>query len=193
MMECNFLKYFRAAISRNSFGRLLLGGFLFHVSNCPDVLEKLFWKIWEISEEIVCWGMYFFNFSEQNHSTTDSFLRICEMFKNSCFKERFRTATSENVWRSCRSLNKNSSCSSNTLTGRGSVNKVTQSLKSVLPWRYLHGITTSFCIIKTLARKKLISNTPKIEVAQTSLICTYYLNHSLLGYAKNFMSQVPVS
>ena len=137
--------------------------------------------------------MYFFNFSEQNHSATDNFLRICEMFQNSCFKERFRTATSENIWESCFSLNKYSSCSSSTLTGRNSVNKVTHFLTSVLPWRYLHVITTSFCIMKTFARKNFVSNTSKIELAQTSLICIYYLNHSLLGYAKNFMSQVPVS
>ena len=55
---------------------------------------------------------------EQKHSTTDGFLRICEMFQNSCFKERFRMAASENIWESCRSLNKNADCSSSTLTGR---------------------------------------------------------------------------
>ena len=37
----------------------------------------------------------------------------------------------------------------------------------------------------TFAQKNFISNTSKIEVAQPSLICTYYLNHSLFGYAKN--------
>ena len=46
----------------------------------PKVLEKLLWKIREISEELVRWGIYIFNFSEQKHSTTDDFLRICEMF-----------------------------------------------------------------------------------------------------------------
>ena len=41
----NFLKYFRKATSRNSFGRLLLEGFLFHGSNHRKVLEKLLSKI----------------------------------------------------------------------------------------------------------------------------------------------------
>ena len=41
----NFFKYFRTAISRNSFGRLFLEGFLFHRSNSRKVLEKLLSKI----------------------------------------------------------------------------------------------------------------------------------------------------
>ena len=45
-------------------------------SSRPKVLEKLLWKIWEISEENVRWDIHFFIFSEQNHSTTRSFLRI---------------------------------------------------------------------------------------------------------------------
>ena len=44
----------------------------------------------------------------------------------------------------------------------------------------------SFGIMTTFARK----NTSKIEVARTSLIFTYYLNHSLFGYAKKCMSQL---
>ena len=42
----------------------------------PKVLEKLLWKFWEVSEENVRWGIYFFIFNEQNHSSTDGFLRI---------------------------------------------------------------------------------------------------------------------
>ena len=52
-----------------------LKGF-FHGSSRPKVLEKLHWKIWEISEENVRCDVYFFISSEQNHSTTYSFLRI---------------------------------------------------------------------------------------------------------------------
>ena len=36
-----FLKYFRTAVSQNSFGPLLLEPFLFHGSSRPKVLEKL--------------------------------------------------------------------------------------------------------------------------------------------------------
>ena len=43
----------------------LLEGFLFHGSNRPKKLGKL-----------LCQGIYFFNFSEQNNSTTDGFLTV---------------------------------------------------------------------------------------------------------------------
>ena len=42
--------------------------------------------------------------------------------------------------------------------------------------------TTSFGIMTTLLYKNVISNASKIEVTQTSFMCTYYLNHSLFGY-----------
>ena len=38
--------------------------------------------------------------------------------------------------------------------------------------------------MSTFARKKFISNTSKIEVARTSLMCTYDLNHYFFDYAK---------
>ena len=53
----------------------LFQGFLFHGTNRRKVFEKRLSKLWEISEEIVRWGI-FFNFSVENHSTTDDFLRI---------------------------------------------------------------------------------------------------------------------
>ena len=68
----------------------------FHGSSRPKVLEKLLWKIWEISEENVLLDIYFFIFSEQNHSTTHSFLRIlydvleqlfCRTLPDGCFWE----------------------------------------------------------------------------------------------------------
>ena len=60
-------------------GTLSDGCFLkvfFHGSSRPKVLEKLLWKIWEISEENVRSDIYFLFFSEQNRSTTHGFLRI---------------------------------------------------------------------------------------------------------------------
>ena len=74
----------------------------------------------------------------------------------------------------CGSLNKIKGCSSSTLIERESVNKVIHLLTNVLSRAY--------------ASFSYISNTSKIEVARTSLICTYHLNHSLFGYAKNCMS-----
>ena len=72
-----------------------------------------------------------------NKNTTDGFLRICEMFQNSCFKERFRTAASENIWERCRTLNKNVGCRSSTLTERDLVNKIIHLLASVLKRAFL--------------------------------------------------------
>ena len=53
----------------------LLEGFLFYGSNRPKVLGKL-----------LCKGICFFNFSEQNNSTTDGFLTIFEMFRNAVLR-----------------------------------------------------------------------------------------------------------
>ena len=71
-------------------------------------------------------GVYiFFNFSEENHSTTDGFLRILWNVLEQLFQ---KTLPDDCFWEylgeGCRSLNKNEGCSSSTLTGRDSVNKV---------------------------------------------------------------------
>ena len=65
-----------------------------------ESVKKPLWQIWEISEENVrpLRNMFFFNFSEQNHSITDGSWDFCEM--NNCFKERIQVAASEIIWES---------------------------------------------------------------------------------------------
>ena len=80
----------------------------------------------EIVKKAALSGVYiFFNFSEENHSTTDGFLRILWNVLEQLFQ---RTLSDGCFWEylgeCCRSLNKDEGCSSSTLTGKDSFNKV---------------------------------------------------------------------
>ena len=150
--------------------------FQFHRCSCPEILEQLFRKIRENSQEKICVGVLFLilptktlyygqfpgNFKYFRTAISRNFLKVifprkqspkscsekfekflkktsfgvysffflvnkttlqlivsrefCKMFQISCFKERFWTSASENVWESCRSLNKNAGCSFSTST-----------------------------------------------------------------------------
>ena len=89
----------------------------------PETLKKTALKnlrnFWRNS------SLAYIYFSEENQSTSDGFLRILWNVLEQLFQ---RTLPDGCFWEylgeGCRSLNKNEGCSSSTLTGRDSVNKV---------------------------------------------------------------------
>ena len=95
----NFFKYFRTATSRNSFGRLLLEGFLFHRRNRQkDLRKKPLKNLRNFWRNNLLGYIYFLILAKKTTPTLMVSWEFCEMFLNSCFKGRFRTAASENIW-----------------------------------------------------------------------------------------------
>ena len=106
----------------------------------------------------------------------DGLPEICETFQiNSYVKEHFRTATFEIIWESSPFLNNVLGCSSNTLTGRDSVNQVFHKMLQNFLEHLIHLSTeaslerislVSWCItifrfVTTLTEKNLFQIHPK--------------------------------